>query len=302
MRNVNAIRRTKSDKVFDVIVYIVLVFLLLLILYPLYFIVIASVSDPVATRVGKVIVFPSGFTLDGYKKVLEYEHLASGYRNTILYTFAKTTISTFLTLMAGYALSRKNLIWRRGFLLFFSVTMFFSGGMIPTYLLVSSLGLIDNPVVIVLVGLISVYNVIITRSFMESNIPDGLQEASFIDGCSYGRFFFSIVLPLSPAIISVIALFTAVGQWNSWFSAMLYLRNDNYMPLQFWLRRLLTSMENLMSETEISSTGDTYNNNLLLAESMKYAIIIVATAPILCLYPFLQRYFVKGIMVGSLKG
>lgn len=297
-----AIRSTKADRIFNILVYITLALLLFIISYPLYFIVIASVSEPVATKTGQVIVLPSGFTLDGYKKVLEYEHLGSGYRNTILYTTARTVLSTFLTLMAGFALSRKNLIGRRGWMLFFSITMFFSGGMIPTYLLVSGLGLIDNPAVIVLVGLISVYNIIITRSFMELNIPDGLQEAAFLDGCSYGRFFFMIVLPLSPAIISVIALFTAVGMWNSWFSAMLYLRNDEYMPLQFWLRRLLTSMEQLMSEAEISTTTDNFNDNLLIVESMKYAIIIVASAPILCLYPFLQKYFVKGVMVGSLKG
>ncbi len=295
------IRGSRTDRLYDIAVYIILALLLLLILYPLYFIVIASVSDPVATKVGKVIFWPSGFTLDGYKKVLEYEHLGSGYRNTILYTVAKTVLSTFLTLLAGFALSRKNLVARRGILLFFSITLFFSGGMIPTYLLVSQMGLIDKPAVIVLVGLVSVYNIIITRAFMEANIPDSLQEAAFIDGCSYARFFFSVVLPLSPAIISVIALFIAVGQWNSWFNAMLYLRKDEYMPLQYWLRRLLTSMEQLMNETELTS-ADNYNSNLLLAESMKYAIIIVASLPILCLYPFLQRYFVKGVMVGSLKG
>jgi len=297
----NTIRRNRSDRVFDTVVIVILVLLLLITLYPLYFIVIASVSDPVSTKVGKVIIWPSGFTWDGYKKVLEYEHLASGYRNTLLYTLTKASLSTMLTLMAGFVLSRKNLMGRRGILLFFSITLFFSGGMIPTYLIVSGLGLIDKPVVIVIVGLVGVYNIIITRAFMEANVPDALQEAAFIDGCSYARFFFSIVLPLSPAIISVIALFTAVSEWNSWFNAMLYLRTDEYMPLQFWLRRLLTSMEQLMSETEMT-TADNYNSNLLLAESMKYAIIIVSTLPILCLYPFLQRYFVKGIMVGSLKG
>jgi putative aldouronate transport system permease protein len=185
---------------------------------------------------------------------------------------------------------------------FMTFTMFFSGGLIPTYLFMQQLGLIGNPLLIVVMGTVSVYNTIIARTFMSSSIPDELYEAAAIDGCSHVRFFVRMVIPLSPALISVLVLFAAVAQWNSWFNAMIYLKEQAHMPLSLVLRDLIVSQQGFMREMSMDSGGDDFTRQAMLAESMKYAVIIVSTLPILCLYPFVQKYFVKGVMVGSIKG
>ena len=295
-------RRTRSDYIFDIVVYVILTLLLLIVLYPLYFVVIASVSDPRLVTSGQVILYPRGLNVEGYKKVLEYSPLWVGYRNTIFYVVVKTVLSTFLTLMAGYALSRKQMIGRGVIMGFMTFTMFFSGGLVPTYLLVSNLGLVGNPWIIIILGCVSVYNIIVTRTFMASTIPDELWEAASIDGSSVRHFFFTCVLPLSPAIIAVLVMWNAVGEWNSWFNAMIYLRDENHMPLQMVLRTLLSSTSKVMESTDMISMNDEFASQALLAETMKYALIIVSTLPIMMVYPFLQKYFVKGVMVGSIKG
>lgn len=297
-----AIKACRSDRVTDGVIYALLALLLLVVAYPLYFVVIASFSDPVQVSLGNVSIVPRGFTLEGYQKVFEYEYLLTGYRNTLLYTVSQTVVTTMLTLMAGFSLSRKDLMGRGIIMKYLTFTMFFSGGMVPTYLQISNMNLIGKPVVLILVGLVGVYHVIISRTFMEANIPEDLYEAASIDGCGIFRFFFQMALPLSQALIAVLVLFIAVGQWNSWFGSMIYLRDDNQRPLQYFLRKLLTSTEQLMQATDMDTFGDHYNQNEALAQSMKYGIIIVATAPILCLYPFIQKFFVKGMMVGSIKG
>lgn len=292
----------RSDKILDGLILIVMIFLFLMAVYPLWFVVIASFSNPTQVVAGKVIFWPVDFNLEGYRRVLAYEKLWTGYRNTIIYTLSHTVIATFITLLTGFALSRRSLPGRRGITLFMGFTMYFSGGMIPSYLLLKNLGFVGNPFLYVLIGAVSVYNVIIVRTFMESNISDTLVEAAQIDGCSMTRFFFSIVLPLSPAIIAIMALFYAVGQWNSWFNAMLYLR-DSQMPLQNVLRNILsTSTLNAEMGTESAIGSSDSDAQMILVESMRYAVIIVSSLPVMCLYPFVQKYFIRGIMVGAIKG
>ena len=295
-------QQLRSDRILDGIILTIMILLLLVTIYPLYFVVIASFSDPTQVVAGNVVLLPSGFTLEGYRRVIEYDRLWIGYRNTIFYTISHTVVATFVTLLTGFALSRRSLPGRRGIMLFMAFTMYFSGGMIPSYLLLRNLGFVGNPILYVLIGTVSVYNVIIARTFMESNIPDTLVEAASIDGCNMTRFFFSVVLPLSPAIIAILALFYAVGQWNSWFNAMLYLR-DEQMPLQNVLRNILKT-SNLTAEMGAASSigSSDADAQMILVESMRYAVIIVSSLPVMCLYPFVQRYFIKGIMVGAIKG
>lgn len=302
MSGKNQMRQLRSDRVLDGVILAIMILLLLAAVYPLYFVVIASFSEPSRVVAGKVVLWPSGFTLAGYRRVLEYEKIWMGYRNTLLYTMSHTVIATLITLLTGFTLSRKSLPGRRGIMLFMAFTMYFSGGMIPSYLLLKQIGFVGNPYLYVLIGSVSVYNVIITRTFMESNIPDTLMEAAQIDGCSMRRFFIGIVLPLSPAIIAILALFYAVGQWNSWFNAMLYLR-DNQMPLQNILRNILKT-SSLTSEMGMESAigSSDADAQMLAVESMRYAVIIVSSLPVMCLYPFVQKYFIKGIMVGAIKG
>ncbi len=294
---------TRFDRNFDYVVAALLTLLLLTVLYPLYFVVIASVSDPSLVATGQVALYPRGVTLAGYQKVIEYEKIWTGYRNTIFYVLAYTALTVSITMAAGYSLSRSKLPGRRGIMLFMTFTMFFGGGLVPTYLLVNSLGLVGKPITIVLMGAVSVYNIIIARTFMTQTIPDELFEAASMDGCTHFRFFFYIVLPLSPALLAVLTLFAAVGQWNSWFNAMIFLREPTQMPLQIVLREIIISESSLAQNTEAGSMmGEDAVRQALLVESMKYAVIIVSTLPIMALYPFVQKYFVKGIMIGSLKG
>ena len=296
-------KSTRFDRNFDRTVCVLLVLLLLVVLYPLYFVVIASFSDPSLVSTGKVSLYPRGITFEGYKKVIEYDKIWVGYRNTIFYVILYTLLSVSITMAAGYVVSRKNLVGRSAIMLFMTFTMFFGGGMVPTYLLVNGMGLVGNPAVIVIMGCVNVYNIIIARTFMSQSIPDELFEAASIDGCSHFQFFFHIVLRLSPALLSVLTLFAAVGQWNSWFNAMIYLRDPNHMPLQIVLREIIIIESNLAQNTDAGAMmGEDTARQALLVESMKYAVIIVSTLPIMCLYPFMQKYFVKGIMIGSIKG
>ena len=296
-------KSTRFDRNFDRTVCVLLVLLLLVVLYPLYFVVIASFSDPSLVSTGKVSLYPRGITFEGYKKVIEYDKIWVGYRNTIFYVILYTLLSVSITMASGYVVSRKNLVGRSAIMLFMTFTMFFGGGMVPTYLLVNGMGLVGNPAVIVIMGCVNVYNIIIARTFMSQSIPDELFEAASIDGCSHFQFFFHIVLRLSPALLSVLTLFAAVGQWNSWFNAMIYLRDPNHMPLQIVLREIIISESNLAQNTDAGAMmGEDTARQALLVESMKYAVIIVSTLPIMCLYPFMQKYFVKGIMIGSIKG
>lgn len=284
---------------FNRFVFILLFLLLLAVIYPLYFVVIASFSNPIAINIGQVVLRPVGFSLEGYSRVLSHQDIWLGYRNTSIYTLLGTLVNLALTVPAGYVLTRRDMAGRTLLTLMFTFTMFFSGGLIPTYLQVRSLGLTNTLFVMILLNAMSVYNVMITRSFFLNTLPKDLHEAAVMDGCSDFRFFFQIVLPLSSAIIAVLVIYYAVGHWNDFFTGIIYLRDRDRMPLQVFVREIL--LQNQFAEHatyEVNMSQDT----MLVAESMKYSVIIIASLPVMALYPFLQKYFMKGVMIGSIKG
>jgi putative aldouronate transport system permease protein len=296
-RSVDRFRnQTLGEKFFSVFVYSYTALTFFIVAYPLYFIVIASVSDPSAVASGQVWLFPRGFNLEGYKAILAYEKIWIGYRNTIFYAVAGTAISLIVTIHAGYALSRREFLPRKSLMFFFTFTMFFSGGLIPTYILISKLHLNNRIWVMLIPFCLNVYNLIVTRSFFQSSIPNELLEAARIDGCGDGKAFFKIVLPLSKAIIAVVALYYMVASWNNYFRPMIYLKDVRLQTLQVFLRDILIQNELL---TTMSGERNTIQD---LADMIKYGIIVVSALPMLVAYPFVQRYFVKGVMIGSIKG
>ncbi len=292
------IGRSPSDIIFDGFVYIVMILTLFACAYPLYFILIASVSNPMQIAMGNVLLLPKEFSLEGYERIFSYTKIWTGYANTLLYTVLGTAINLVCTITAGYALSRREMTGRRMLLRLIAFTMFFSGGLIPTYMLVKGLSLTDTIWAMVIPNAVQVWNLMITRSFFESTIPDELLDAAAIDGCGTLRFFGRVVLPLSPAIISVMILFYAISHWNAFFNAMLYLTKPKLMPLQLILRDILLSNQS----TSMVDDVETLLERQRIAEILKYGVIVVASVPVLILYPFMQKYFVTGIMVGAVKG
>jgi len=295
----NTIRDARPDAIFNTVSFILMILIIIAISYPLYFVIIASISSPNAVNSGQVLLWPKDLTVAGYKKILEYEPLWTGYANSLLYTIAGTVINLLFTIPAGYALSRKKLRGRKFLMLLFAITMFFGGGMIPTYLVIRKLGLLDTIWVMLLPGACSVYNIIVTKTFMENSIPEELLDASRIDGCNDFQTFASVVLPLSMPIIAVMTLFYAIGHWNSYFDALLYLNDPGKFPLQMVLRELL--LQNQVSSGMTSGNMSSIAERAQLAEQMKYGIIIVATLPMMVMFPFVIKHFKKGVMVGSIK-
>ena len=287
-----------SDQIYYICITMVAILVLIIVLYPMYFIVIASFSNSNMVNQGLVTLFPRGINFYGFKKILERSDLWVGYRNTIFYTVAGTLLNLAVTLPAAYVLAQQKFKARRFIMTIFVITMYFGGGMVPTYMLVRSLHLTNSPLTMIIMGAVSVYNVIITRTFFESSIPAQLQEAAELDGCSHFRYFCSIVLPLSKAVISVITLYYAVGHWNDFFTALLYLNKDEYQPLQTILRNILLSNQ-AMAGTTGAGEGSYAQQ---FADQLKFAVIIVSTVPVLCIYPFIQKYFEKGVMLGAVKG
>ena len=292
------VRRQRKDVVFDVILYTICALLLIVILYPLWFIIIASFSDPSAVAGGHVWLWPVGFTLEGYQELLRQPQVWLGYRNTIAYTVVGTLIGLMVNNPAAYALSRKDLWGRKGLMGLYVFTMFFSGGLIPIFLTVQQAGLYNTFWVLVLPFSVSAYNIIVARTFFETSLPPDLWDAAQIDGCGNLRFFFTMALPLSKAVISVIALWTAVGQWNSYFNALIYIRDENLYPLQLIMRNILITNQNFAA----LGTGEAAMIAMRRANLVRYAMIIVATVPIMCVYPFIQKYFDQGVMIGAVKG
>ncbi|NMB98390.1 MAG: carbohydrate ABC transporter permease [Clostridiaceae bacterium] len=288
-----------DDVVFDVVNHILLTIVLLIIIYPLYFVVIASISSPLEVLNGNVFLTPKDFNLDAYKMIFRDSEILTGYRNTIFYTVTGTFINLFMTIFAAYPLSRKDWVGRKFFTYMLAFTMFFSGGLIPTYILISKLKMINTVWAMLIPGAVSVWNVIIMRTYFNSSIPDSLTEAAFVDGCSNIKLLFRIIIPLSRPVIAVMVLFYGVGHWNSFFSALIYINSRELFPLQLVLRELL--IQNQFSE-EMLIGEETMLQRQLMAESIKYGLIIVASAPIIAIYPLIQKHFVKGIMVGSIKG
>ena len=291
----------RDDLLFDIVTGILTVFFILIVLYPLYFVVIASVSDPTYVNNGTVVLWPRGFTLMGYKKIFTDSSILVGYANTLIYAGFGTFFGVCCTMLSGYALSRKDLPGRNIVMLLFIFTMYFQGGMIPFYLVIKGLNLVNTRIFMILAGSISVYNIIITRSFLAGNISDELLEAARIDGCGNGRFFFRIVMPLSKAIVAVIALYIAVVHWNSYFNAMIFLTDESKYPLQLFLRDILLTASSTINATS-EMDPEAAVKLQLMGQVIKYGVIVVSTVPIICVYPFIQKYFVKGVMIGSVKG
>ena len=293
-------QQTCFDRAFDTVVMFLLALACLSVLYPLYFVAIASISDPTAVTSGEALLYPVRINFKSYEMIFKDQRIWTGYGNTVLYTFFGTIFGLAVTIPSGYALSRKDMIGRGIILKLMVFTMYFQGGLIPTYLVVQKLQLINTRYVLIILGSFSVFNLIIARTFFETNIPRELQEAADIDGCSTQRFFFSVVLPLSKAIVAVIALYYAVAHWNSFFNALIYVSEEKLYPLQLILRDILLSSQTLAADG--MSDPETIREMERIALSIKYGIIIVASVPVLALYPFLQKYFVKGVMIGSIKG
>jgi putative aldouronate transport system permease protein len=260
--------------------------------------VVASISEPRNVWTGRVWLWPIGFNLEGYGKVLRDQSILVGYRNSIIYTTLGTLINLAMTLTAAYPLSRKDLKGRRFFMFVFTFTMFFSGGLIPTYLVVRALGMLNTLWAMVIPNAVAVWYIILVRTYFASSIPQSMYDAAVMDGCSNFRFFVLIVIPISPAIIAVMALFYAVDHWNSYFEALIYLYDKNRYPLQLVLRNILIMSKPSAAMLDAETLARLYQT----IEMVKYAVIVVASVPLLLLYPFVQKYFVKGIMIGSLKG
>lgn len=297
-KNAVKVRKSREDWIFDIVIYTIAGLLILATLYPMYFIVIASFSNPTLVSNGQIMFIPKGITFKAYRELASYTKLWSGYGNTIIYVVAGTIISLMVNIPASFALSRRRLYGKKIFTAFYLIPMFFTGGLIPTFLTVQQFGLVNTRMVMVLPFSVVTYYIIVGRTFFLNSIPEELWEASQLDGCGYLGFFFKIVLPLSKAVISVIALWTAVGQWNGYFNALIYLRDEGLQPLQIFLRNILINNQRISAMT----TGSAATEAKEMADLIKYAIIVMSSAPIMCMYPFVQKYFNQGVMLGSVKG
>ena len=292
------IRDTGLDLVFIIFLYLFLAFILVTLLYPLIFVLSASISDPSALMAGKVVLFPVGFTLQAYQAVLDYNQIWVGFANSLFYTVVGTGVNLAVTILAGYALSRKDLVGRNFFMFLFAFTMLFNGGIVPTYLVVNELGLINTRWALIIPQALSVWNLIIAVTYFRTSIPPELLEAAQLDGCSDFQYLARVVIPLSAPIIAVLTLFYAVSHWNEYFSALLYLNKQELYPLQIMLRNILVQNQIDFTMIDISA----FTARQAMRELLKYALIVVASVPVLLIYPFVQRYFLKGIMVGGIKG
>lgn len=293
-------RFSLSDKAFDVLNTIFLVIVLILIVYPLIFVLSASISDPAAVSSGKMWLWPVDITFKGYGRVFADGAIWRGYANTILYTAVGTAIHLFVLLPCAYALSRKELLWKKGILWFILFTMLFNGGLIPTYLIVKSLGMLDTMWAIVIPNVVGAWSILVARAFFQQSIPDQLVEASKIDGASDFYIFIRIVLPLSLPIVAVMALFHAVNLWNQYFNALIYLSDRDKFPLQLILREILVVNQMQLNDPG-SGSAESLVDQVKTAGLIKYAVIIVSSLPLLLVYPFIQKYFVQGVLIGSIK-
>lgn len=297
------VKRCREDVIFDTVIFIILTLILFVVAYPLYWVIISSFSDPTAVSAGKVLLRPMGFTLKGYAEVFKNSQVMRGFFNSIVITFVGVCVNLAVTLPTAYALSRDNFSGKKPITVFYMITMFFGGGMIPTYLVVKNMQLLNTIWALVLPGCLSVYNMIVARTFFKSNISEELYEAGEIDGCTQSRFFFQIALPLSKAIIAIMVLYYGVGHWNSYFSALLYISDQDKYPLQLVLRNILITNQTALSQTATTAAARAaLQEQQQLIDVMKYSLIIISSVPVLILYPLVQKHFVKGVMIGSVKG
>ncbi len=301
-------KKPNSDRIFDFLNVAFMLLFTLIILYPLYFTVIASFSEPYDVAKGNVTFWVKGFTTEAYSNVFKNSRIWQGYLNSILYTAAGTAFNLVLTIPAAYVLSKKELPGRTAIAWYFLFTMFFGGGLIPSYILVQRLGLLNRFSTLIILGAFGVYNMVIARVYFQTSIPESLYEAAHIDGCGEFRVFFGIALPLAMPVVAVIALFCAVGKWNDYFTGLIYLSSKKLYPLQLVLRSILILNENMLKALDRQSgdaSGEAKQAAIrmaYMAQAMKYSLIMISSLPMLVAYPFVQKYFVKGMMVGSLKG
>lgn len=295
----NRLAESWSDRLFYAANYAVLGAIVVLTAYPIVFIAAASFSSPEAVTTGRVVLLPVDASLDGYQAVFRNKSILTGYYNSVLYTVVGTAINVSMTILAAFPLSRRELVGFRSLNFLFVFTMWFSGGMIPTYLLVKQLGMLNSRWALWLPGAVGVWNVMITRTFFQNSVPEEMFESAGMDGCSYARFMISILLPLSGAVVAVITLFYAVGHWNAYFNAFIYLSRAELFPLQIVLRDIL-----LQNQIDVGMTIDAEarDASVGLADLLKYSLIMVACVPVWCVYPFVQKFFVKGVMLGAIKG
>ena len=297
------VKRCREDVIFDTVIFIILTLILFVVAYPLYWVIISSFSDPTAVSAGKVLLRPIGFTLKGYAEVFKNSQVMRGFFNSIVITFVGVCVNLAVTLPTAYALSRDNFSGKKPITVFYMITMFFGGGMIPTYLVVKNMQLLNTIWALVLPGCLSVYNMIVARTFFKSNISEELYEAGEIDGCTQSRFFFQIALPLSKAIIAIMVLYYGVGHWNSYFSALLYISDQDKYPLQLVLRNILITNQTALSQTATTAAARAaLQEQQQLIDVMKYSLIIISSVPVLIMYPLVQKHFVKGVMIVSVKG
>lgn len=296
----NTMKDTKADRVFYVVNGVLMFLLFLLYAWPLWFILIASVSDPNYVQAGQVLLWPKGFHWGGYKLILENEALVRGYLNSIVYTVAGTILNIIMTICAAYPLSKKDFLPRKFFATFFIFTMYFSGGLIPLFLQVRDLGLYNSPLAMIVPSAVSIYNVLILRSNFMYGVPESLQEAAVLDGANTFQMLWKVILPLVKPTLAVLVLYYAVGHWNDYFSALVFLKDNELMPLQTVLRDIL-----IVGKIDMSTGGmemEAIIEKLKTAQTLKYSIIVISTVPLMLVYPFIQKHFVKGIMVGAVKG
>lgn len=292
------IRKSSQDRVFDAFIYLIAGLITLIVLYPMYFIIIASFSDPNEVSAGNILLWPIGPTLKGYTHLFSYSQLWTGYGNTIKYVAVGTLMILGVNIPVAYTLTRKDLVGRKFFTFYFIFPMFFSGGLIPTYIIVRDFGLLDSFLVMVLPFSVITYYIIVSRTFFASSLPAELWESAQIDGCGNLRYFFTFVLPLSKAILAVIALWAAVGHWNAYFNALIYLQSDHLKPLQLIMRNILISNQ-VVSDM---MTGAAAAEAKKASNLIKYCAIVISSLPIMCMYPFVQKYFNQGVMIGAVKG
>ncbi len=296
---------SRSDQYFHVFNTLFWIGVMGIILYPLYLVIIASVSNPDAIVRGEVIWRPIDVSFVGYKSILGYKELLVSYKNSLIYTFSSVVISIFVTLSAAYALSRSSFVGKKYFNFFFVFTMFFGGGLIPTFLVMRDIGLYNTRIIMILMGCVSVWNLMVARTYIQLSIPDELYEASMLDGASHFDYFFKVVLPLSKTIIAVLIVYYGVSKWNDYFTGLVYIRNRELLPLQTILREILATLQVDKSGDYMLSMSDSASSmseTIRIASVAKYCIIVVATGPVVILYAFMQKYFEKGVMIGSLKG
>ncbi|SMF83142.1 carbohydrate ABC transporter membrane protein 2, CUT1 family (TC 3.A.1.1.-) [Paenibacillus uliginis N3/975] len=293
------VKQSRGDRIFDIINLLLLGSVLIIVLYPLVFVAVASISDPAAVVNGEVWLIPKDITFAGYEKVFSNKEILRGYMNTIIYTVVGTIVNIIMTILAAYPLSRKDLRGRNLITAMFVFTMFFSGGLIPTYLIVKQLGMVNTMWALIIPNAVAIWNIIIMRTFFQQSIPIEVQESAQIDGCNNIKILLKIVLPLSLPVLAVMTLFYSVTHWNSFFNALIYLTEREKYPLQLILREILiqSNMQDMIQTSEESLA-----KSVMEAESIKYAVVIIANLPVLMLYPFLQRYFVKGMVIGAIKG